>query len=178
MGGTEYGNVDLVFLQLFVHVFEVHAPYAVFVPVHVAVDNAATAAGDGTGEAYIAGRVGEYLLAGRGERIQRGGDGVQYAVFVGDVFSGDFKTVTVLQPGYDAFEIFLAGREITEGAVLETLRDRLDYRGRGDKVHVGNPHGNAGETFLYLCACEGNPFNGDGILALAVQNRSEIEFHM
>ena len=61
MGRAEYGKMNMILLQLFIHVFIIHTPDAFFVTDEVTVDDFAAVAFQGAGKADICGRMEQHL---------------------------------------------------------------------------------------------------------------------
>ena len=148
VGGTEDGQVDVILLELPVHVLIVHAPYALPVPLQRGVDGNTARVLEGVGEAHICGRVDKNLLAGSGEGLEHGADAAQHAVFVADVFRQQaLHPVAFLLPADDAVEIFFRQGEVAEVGHLHALVYGRHHRRGRLEAHVRYPHGDSGEAF-------------------------------
>ena len=67
MGVTEDADMDMIFLDLLIHVLVVHSPNALFVSVELRVNDLTAVVGNGTGEADVSRRVDQDGLTRSGE---------------------------------------------------------------------------------------------------------------
>ena len=74
--------------------------------------------------------------------------------------------------------IFVRQGEVAEVRHLHALEYRLHGRGRGDKAHVRDPHRNRVKALVGLHACEGYLVEGKRVLAVPVEHRCKIVFHL
>ena len=63
MRRAENGSMDVILLELVLHVLKVHAPYALVVELKRAMDNAVASGFNGLGEADVGGAVNEHRIA-------------------------------------------------------------------------------------------------------------------
>ena len=147
--GAEDGQMDVVLLQLGVHVLVVHAPHAVLVLLEGAVYRGAAQALHIGGEAHIGGGVEQDLVAGGGEGLHRAGDAAVDAVLVADVLPFQIPEAVALGlPADDGIIIGAAGEKVAVQRVLGPLNDGGRHGGAGGEVHVRHPHGDGVKALL------------------------------
>ena len=179
VGGAEDSEVYAVLLELSVHVLIVHAPDAVFVAHKLGVNGAAAGIVKRVGKADICRRVDEHLVAGRGERLERGAYAAENAVFVADVLRQQpLNAVSLALPADYRVKIFAREREIPEVRHFHALVYRVHDRRRRGKAHVRYPHGNGVKALVHCDAGKGNFIRRRGILPAAVEHGSKIVFHI
>ena len=172
--------MDVVCLELFVHVGVVHAPDAVCVLHQRAVDDLVAVVFQAEGEADVGGAVHQHRVAGGGKAGQGGDDTAQHAVLVADAFlrqAGD--AVALFVPPDDGIIVFVGGVKVAVGRVLCALDDGLRDGGHGGEVHVRHPHGDDVPAFFGRVRRKAvaQAVHGDGVHAAAVHDGSEIVFH-
>ena len=173
--------MDVLFLQMLLHVLKIHPPDAVLVLHQRGMHGLVAVVLQAHREADVGGAVDQDLVAAGADAVQRTDDAAQHTVLVADVFrlqAGD--AVALLMPPDDAVEIRIRGLKIAEGRVFCTLNDGFLDGGHGGEVHVGHPHrdsvkarlrGSRGEAVaLQAVHC-------DGVSTAAVQDGSKIVFH-
>ena len=175
---AEDGRVDVVLLQLFVHVGVVHPPHAVLVLVQRAEHDAVAVIFQHMGKADVGGRVQKDGVAGRAQHPQRGGHAAQHAVFVADVpgFQAGHAVAGAL-PVQNGVIVFLPGRKIAKGGVPGAVDDGVGDAGGGGKVHVRHPHGDAAESGVHLGAGDGDAFHRNGVPAFPRQHGGKVKWH-
>ena len=179
VGGAEYGKVDIVCLELSVHVLIVHAPDALGIPLQWAVDRDTAGVGKGMGKAHIGGRMDQNLLTGGGKGADCRADPAQHTVFIADMpLFQSLHTVAPALPVDDGRVILGAGIKVAEVRKLHTAADLLQHGGRGGKAHVGDPHGDGIKALVHAQALKGYPVGGDKVMAGAVKNGSKVVFHI
>ena len=179
---AEHGNVDVVCLDLGIHVLVVHPPDAVFVLDQRAVDDLITVVLNAHGEADVGGAVQQHGITGGGIAGQCRDNTAQNAVFVADALFGQtLDIVAGLMPLDDGVKVCISGLEVTVGGMLCTFDDGLGDGGHSGEVHVCHPHGNGIIAFLGQIGGEAGhraqTIDGGCILAMAVHDGSEIVLH-
>ena len=146
---AEHGNVDVVCLDLGIHILVVHPPDTVFILDQRAVNDLIAVVLNAHGKADVGGAVQQHGITGGGIAGQCRDNTAQNAVFVADALFGQaFDIVAGLVPLDDGVEVFIGGLEVAVGRVLCTLDDGFRDGGDGGKVHVSHPHGNGIIAFL------------------------------
>ena len=183
VGGAEDGQMDVVGLQLGVHVLVVHAPHAVFILFQRAVHRGAAQVFHVGGEAHIGGAVKQNLVAGGGQGLHRAGDTAVDAVLVADILPFQIPEAVALGlPLDDLFVINIRSGKIAIKRVLGPLNDSGGDGGTGGKVHIGHPHRDGVEAVLggvglvapHLVS---DPLHRLGVFAAAVNDGCKVVFH-
>ena len=183
VGGAEDSQMNVVGLQLGVHILVVHAPDAVFILFQRAVHRGAAQIFHVGGEAHIGGAVKQNLVAGGGQGLHRAGDTAVDAVLVADVLPFQIpEAVAFGLPADDGVVIGVAGEEVAIEGVLGPLNHGGGDGRAGGEVHIRHPHGDGVEALLGsigLVAPDlaANALHGGGILAAPVNERCKIELH-
>ena len=126
VGRAEDGCVNVPVPQLFFHVVVVHAGDAVFVGDEGRVDDVPAVVAEGVGEADVGWCVDEDVVAGGAHDAQSADQAAEDAVFVADAFFCQaFDAVAAGLPADDGVIVFVCGREIAEGGVVDPLMERL-----------------------------------------------------
>ncbi len=179
---AEDGGMDLLLLELLLHVLRIHPPDAVLVLDQGAEHHVVAVVGQAGGESHIGGGVEQHLVAPGADAVQGRHHAAQHAVFVADVFLGKAgDPVALLLPADDGGEILLTGGEIAEGRMLDAVGHGLLDGGNGGEVHVRHPHGDGVKA---LPGCAGGKaghsaqtVHSDGVPAVAGQDGSKIVLH-
>ena len=77
--------MDVILLELVLHVLKVHAPYALVVELKRAMDNAVARGLDGLGKTDVGGAVDQHRITGLHIGAQRRYHTAQHAVLVADM---------------------------------------------------------------------------------------------
>ena len=170
--------MDVVLLQLPVHVRIVHAPHARLIPLQRRVDDGPPQALQGVGKAHIGGAVDQNRLPGAGQRLHHGADAAQDPVFIPDVppLQAGYPVPRLL-PADDAVIVGVRQPVVAEIGVAEPGLDGLQHRRRGGKAHIRYPHRDPGKARLGLHSGIGDHVQGQGIPSLPVQNGFKIILH-
>ena len=182
VGAAEHSNVDVVCLDLGIHILVVHPPDAVFILDQWAVNDLIAVVLNAHGEADVGGAVQQHGITGGGIAGQCRDNTSQNAVFVADALFGQtLDIVAGLVPLNDGVKVFIGGLEVAVGRVLCTLDDGFGDGGDGGKVHVCHPHGNDIIAFLGQVGSEAGhraqTIDGGCVLAMAVHDGGEIVLH-
>ena len=138
---AEDRHMDVVLLQLAVHILKVHAPDALLVKIQRRMNDLVTVVGDAAGKADIGRAVQQHAVAGGRKGGQRADHTAKHAVFIADMFGQHaLDIVALLLPADDGVVIFRRGAEIAVGRVGGTADDRFRDGGRRGEVHIGHPH--------------------------------------
>ena len=148
MGVAQDGGVNVLRLELLLHVRKVHAPHALFILNEGAVNQVVAVVGQGHGEADVGGGMDQHLVAPGADHVQRRDNAPQDAVLIADVLLMKARNaVAGLLPADDALEILLPRGEVAKAGVLRPLDDGLLHRGHHGEVHVRHPHGDGVKAF-------------------------------
>lgn len=99
VGRAEDGQMDVVFLQLLVHVLIVHAPDAIFIPFQRAVDGGSAQTLHIGAKSHIGGAVEQDFVSRRGERLDGTGDAAVDSVLIADIVP--FESDKTVAPGLE-----------------------------------------------------------------------------
>ena len=184
VGAAQDGHMDVVLLQFAVHVGVVHPPHALLVPDQGRVDDPEAVVLQGPGKADVGGAVDQHRVAGACQAGQGRDDPAQDAVFVPDAVPGQqggIAAVALHLPLDDGVVVGVGGLKIAVGGVAGPLHQRLGDGGHGGEIHVRHPHGDGVEAVPGgvggKAGVAAQAIHGDGILAAAVQDGSEIVAH-
>ena len=178
---TEHGGMNLILLELSVHIVKVHPPHAVLIQLQGAENDAVAVAFDAVGEADVGGGVDKDFVSGGTQHPQGADQSAQHAVFIADARPSQASDVVArLLPADDGVKIFLRGGKIAESGVLCPLDQGLGDGRNSGEVHVRHPHGDRVKTFLGSAGggAVAQGVNGDGVLASAVEDTGKIVFHL
>ena len=179
---AEHGHVDVMLLELPVHILVIHAPYAALVQRERTVDDAVAVVFDAPGEPDVGWAVQQHAVAGGGERGQRTDHTAQDPVLVADRLPGQSgDPVARGLPVDDGAVIVVGGGEVPVGGMLRPFDDGLRDRGHGREVHVRHPHGDDVETLAWRVRRESRvgaqSVDRDRIHAMPVHDGREIIRH-
>ena len=174
--------MDVVCLDLGIHILVVHPPDTVFILDQRAVNDLIAVVLNAHSEADIGGAVQQHGITGGGIAGQCRDNTAQNAVLIADALFGQaLDIVAGLVPLDDGVEVFIGGLEVAVGRVLCTLDDGFRDGGNGGEVHVSHPHGNDIIAFLGQVGSEAGhraqTIDGGCVLAMAVHDGGEIVFH-
>ena len=147
MGVTEDGDLNAVFLDLFLHILKVHAPYAVLVLFQIGGNDVHLVVFENAGKAYIGGSMNQNGVARFGQGVQNAGNAAKNAVFVADVgFGQTVYAETLSLPVDDGIIVTVGIHVVTEQRMLQTLSHSFHNRRSSRYVHIGDPHGQIAEV--------------------------------
>lgn len=167
--------MDVLFLQMLLHVLKIHPPDAVLVLHQRGMHGLVAVVLQAHREADVSGAVDQDLVAAGADAVQRTDDAAQHTILVADVFrlqAGD--AVALLMPPDDAVEIRIRGLKIAEGRVFCTLNDGFLDGGHGGEVHVGHPHRDSVKARLRGAGEKPSPFRPSTAMA-SLPRRSRME---
>ena len=172
--------MDVVLLELFVHVGVVHAPHTGFVLYQRAVHDLVAVVLQAEGEADVGGAVQQHRVAGRRKAAKRCQHAAQHAVLVADArFRQAGDAVAGRMPPDDGSVVLLGGVEVAVGRVLRAPDDGGGNGGHGGEIHIRHPHGNDIEALFGRIRRKAGAkaIHGNGVFAVAVHDGSEIVLH-
>ncbi len=181
VGIAENRRVDMVFLDLPVHVFVVHAPCPVFVADKRAMNNVVPVRMQRPREAYISRAVEKDRVAGFRKDPKGGYESAQYPVFIGDDLRGDVvhPFPDLVPPCYSRI-IFFRSLEIAESGMGSPLYDSFGHGLRRREVHVRHPQGNRVKALFRGRRGKAREFRvsdavyGDGVVAVPLQQSLKV----
>ena len=174
--------MDVVRLDLGIHILKVHPPHTVFILDQWAVHNFIAVVFHTGGKADVGGAVQQHGIAGGSKAGQSRDHAAQHTVFVPDALFGQAGyTVAGLVPADDGIIIFIGRTKIAKGRVLGALDNSLLDGGYRGKIHIRHPHGDHikarfgrfGRKAVHLA----DGIYRNGVLAMAVHDGSKIIFH-
>ena len=140
---AEHGHMDVMLLELLIHILVIHAPYAVLVQLERAVDDAIAVVLDAHGEPDVGRAVQEHAVARSGERGQRTDHAAQDPVLIADRLAGQSgNPIARGLPVDNGVVIVVGGGEVPVDGVLRAFDNGLRNRGHGREIHVRHPHRN------------------------------------
>ena len=143
MRAAEHGHVDVMLLELPVHILVIHAPYAALVQRERTVDDAVAVVFDAPGEPDVGRAVQQHAVAGGGERGQRTDHAAQDPVLIADRLAGQSgNPIARGLPVDNGVVIVVGGGEVPVDGVLRAFDNGLRNRGHGREIHVRHPHRN------------------------------------
>ena len=175
---AENRRMDVMIDDLLFHIFEIHAPDAIFIMNQRTVDNVVAIVFNDMRKTDIGRAVQEHIVAARTEHIQRTDNTSEHTVFVSDVFFGEIgDAFPGAVPAYDRIVILVGWVEITKRRVFCALDDfLLNGRSRRD-IHVCNPHRNRIKTRLWRTGCIScsDGVNRHRVFSMSFKHRSIVE---
>ena len=175
---AEDGEVNVVFLELAVHILVIHAPDTVFIALELAVDYDAARVVHRVRKADIGGGVDEYLVAGSGESLHRAAHAAQHTVFITDMLRPEpLDAVSAALPVNNAVKILLRQLKIAEVRHFHALIYRIHDRRRAGEAHVRYPHRDNVKALVRTHSGKRDLVKSLGIAAMAVKNGRKIVFH-
>ena len=179
---AEDRHMDVVRLDLGIHILKVHPPHTVFILDQWAVHNFIAVVFHTGGKADVGGAVQQHGIAGGSKASQSRDHAAQHTVFVPDALFGQAGyTVAGLVPADDGIIIFIGRTKIAKGRVLGALDNGLLDGGYRGEIHIRHPHGDHikarfgrfGRKAVHLA----DGIYRNGVLAMAVHDGSKIIFH-
>ena len=174
--------MDVVFLELAVHIVEIHAPYALIVAFQGAVHDAETVVLNTVRKTDICRTMKEHGITRSGKSGKSGDKASDDAVFVADMFSGQpSDAIALALPVDNGVKILIGGCEISKSRMLSAIDYCLSHRGNRREIHIGYPHGDKAETIFWGSGRHirhsSQCIHCQSILAMAIHDGCEIVLH-
>ena len=171
--------MDMLFFQLPLHIFKIHAPDSLFILHKRTVDNVISRIYQTACKADISRRMHQHMISFGTKYSQCTKDTPKHTIFVSDTFFRQTtRTMPRFLPFYNRFKIFLTRIKIPICRMLCPLNNCLRDGRNCLKIHICHPHRNPAEALSHLYIFKRNDIYRNRIFSGTVHNCRKIIFHL